>query len=50
MELALSQVVGLGPVPEPGQLQLEGAARLIRQIDQLEGAVLGILLPGGGQV
>ena len=47
VELALPQVVGLLPVPEPGQLQLEGGAGLVPQEDQLEGAVVGLLLRTG---
>ena len=50
VELALPQVVGLGAVPEPGQLQKEGAAGLIPQENQLESAVGGLLLPHGGEV
>ena len=44
VELALPQVIGLGAVPQPGKLQLEvGAA--VPQVDQLEGAVGGVLHP-----
>ena len=44
VELALSQVVGLVPVLQPGQLQLE-LRQAVPQVDQFERAVGGLLLP-----
>ena len=48
VEFPLTQVIGLGPVPEPGELQGE-RGHAVTQIDQPEGAVPGLLLPDGDQ-
>ena len=43
MELLLSQVIGLGSIPQPGQLQPESGLS-VSQVDQLERAVGGVFL------
>ena len=48
VKLPLTQIIGLRAVLQPGQLQLK-AGDPVPQIDQPEGAVLGVDLSGGGQ-
>ena len=50
VELIIPQVVGLGAVPQPGQLQPEGTVFPVLQIDLLEGTVPGLFLAVYGQV
>ena len=49
MVFQLAQIVGLGPVPQPGQLQLK-ARFTVAQVHQFKGTVVGVLFPNGMKV